>query len=248
MRLVSLCPSLTETVFSLGRGADLVGRSKFCVHPAPAVDAIERVGGTKNPKIERIVALRPDLVLMNDEENRREDAEALAAAGVRVLSSFPRDVPTAAAAVRELGARIGAADAGARLADAILRAAAALPRRAPVRFAYLVWRRPYMAVGDDTYISALLAAAGGVNALAAPGRGRYFEVTAAELAAAAPDLLLLSSEPFPFAARHAEDLVAETRLAPARVRLCDGELLSWHGARTVAGLGYAAEVLGATGS
>ncbi|HEX8432720.1 MAG TPA: helical backbone metal receptor, partial [Longimicrobium sp.] len=83
MRIVSLCPSLTELVFDLGRGADLVGRTKFCVHPADGVEGVERVGGTKNPKIERIIEIAPDLVLLNEEENRREDAEALESAGIR---------------------------------------------------------------------------------------------------------------------------------------------------------------------
>ena len=78
MRIVSLCPSLTELVFDLGHGDALVGRTKFCVHPADRVDRVEKVGGTKNPKIDRIITLAPDLVLLNEEENRREDAEALA--------------------------------------------------------------------------------------------------------------------------------------------------------------------------
>ena len=90
MRLVSLCPSLTELVFDLGAGDELVGRTKFCVHPADKVEAIEKVGGTKNPKLERIIELAPDLVLMNEEENRAEDAAALEAAGIQVHSSMPR--------------------------------------------------------------------------------------------------------------------------------------------------------------
>jgi hypothetical protein len=89
MRLVSLCPSLTELVFDLGVGDALVGRTRFCIHPSDRVGAVESVGGTKNPKLERIIALAPDLVLMNDEENRIEDARALEAAGIRVLSWQP---------------------------------------------------------------------------------------------------------------------------------------------------------------
>src|SRR5215203_5290296 len=106
MRIVSLCPSLTELVFDLGLGADLVGRTKFCVHPARRVNAVEKVGGTKNPKIERIIALAPDLVLLNEEENRREDAEQLAGAGVRVHASFPRDALQTAAMVRDVAGAI----------------------------------------------------------------------------------------------------------------------------------------------
>jgi iron complex transport system substrate-binding protein len=92
MRIVSLCPSLTELVFDLGRGDDLVGITKFCVHPAARVGAVEKVGGTKDPKVERIVALDPDVVLLNREENRDEDAEALTRAGVHCHESMPRTV------------------------------------------------------------------------------------------------------------------------------------------------------------
>src|SRR5215212_6936427 len=116
MRIVSLCPSLTELVFDLGRGADLVGRTKFCVHPAGLVDAVEKVGGTKNPKVSRIVELAPDLVLLNEEENRREDAEALAAAGIATHVSFPKDVPETADMVRSIAAALDARDAGERIA------------------------------------------------------------------------------------------------------------------------------------
>src|SRR5918997_2482010 len=114
MRLVSLCPSLTELVFDLGRGDDLVGRTKFCVHPAGRVERVEPVGGTKNPKVARVIELAPDLVLMNEEENRREDAEALAAAGVRCHTSFPRDAADTAAMVRSIGAALGTAATGER--------------------------------------------------------------------------------------------------------------------------------------
>jgi ABC-type Fe3+-hydroxamate transport system substrate-binding protein len=255
MRIVSLCPSLTELVFDLGLGDSLVGRTKFCIHPADRVAAVEKVGGTKNPKVERIVALRPDLVLMNEEENRREDAEALAAAGVRVHASFPRDALDTAAMVRDIARALDAAAAGERIAaeierrSAAVRAAVARRRAAgepPVRWAYLIWRRPWMAAGGDTFVSALLEQAGGENVFAAH-RDRYPTIAEAELAAADPALVLLATEPFPFAERHADDLAAATGLPRARFRIVDGELLSWHGSRTVAGVEYAAQVLGAIG-
>jgi iron complex transport system substrate-binding protein len=243
VRVVSLCPSLTETVFALGRGETLVGRTKFCIHPAE-VATIERVGGTKNPHIDRIVALAPDLVLMNDEENRREDALALTAAGLRTLSSFPRDPAGAALAVRDLGAALDAADAALRLA-ADIEARAARVRRAahpPASYAYLIWRAPWMTVNDDTYIASLLALAGGVNVFATRAP-RYPEISLAELAAAAPERIFLSSEPFPFTDRHADELAAATGLARGRFECVDGELLSWHGARTPAGIDHAERLL-----
>jgi iron complex transport system substrate-binding protein len=246
MRIVSLCPSLTELVFDLGRGGELVGRTRFCVHPDGLVDAVERVGGTKNPKVARIVELAPDLVLLNEEENRREDAEALAAAGVRCHVSFPRDAASTAEMVRDVGRALGAVDAAERIAADVERRAArvqaAAAGRAPVRYAYLIWRGPWMVAAGDTFVSALLALPGGENVFAAHAE-RYPAVTAADLAAADPDLVLLSSEPFPFGAKHADELAALTGLPRARFRLVDGELLSWHGSRTPAGIDYAEAVI-----
>ena len=103
MRIVSLCPSLTELVFDLGRGGDLMGITEYCTHPTDRVESVEKVGGPKNPKIERILELRPDLVLLNEEENRREDAEALTRAGVPHHVSFPKTPTEAASMVRSVG-------------------------------------------------------------------------------------------------------------------------------------------------
>jgi ABC-type Fe3+-hydroxamate transport system substrate-binding protein len=208
------------------------------------VAAVERVGGTKNPKIDRIVALAPDLVLMNDEENRREDADALVARGVRVLSTFARDVPGAAVAIVTIGDAVGAGDEARQLAWAIAAQARAVAARAAerprVRFAYLIWRRPWMAAAPGSYIDGLLTLAGGDNVVPASD-ARYPTIDAAALAGA--DRLLLSSEPFPFSERHRAELSAAAGVARDRVRLVDGELLSWHGARTLDGLGYAEAVL-----
>jgi iron complex transport system substrate-binding protein len=229
MRIVSLCPSLTELVFDLGRGGDLVGRTRFCVHPAGEVERVEAVGGTKNPKVARVVELAPDLVLLNEEENRREDAEALAAAGVPIHVSFPRDAEETAGMVRDIAAALGRAPEGERIAaDIELRAARvreAARGAPPVRYAYLIWRKPWMAAGGDTFVSAMLALPGGENVLAAHAE-RYPAVSAAELAAASPDAVLLSSEPFPFREKHAEELAAATGLPRGRFHFVDGEYLS----------------------
>ena len=156
MRIVSLCPSLTELVFDLGHGEELVGRTKFCIHPADRVGAVEKVGGTKNPKIDRIIELAPDIVLLNEEENRREDAEALEAAGVRCHVSFPRTALETAAMVRSIAEAIERDDEGERIArdiEARHDRVGRLPRaRPPVRFAYLIWREPWMTVNADTFV------------------------------------------------------------------------------------------------
>jgi len=248
MRIVSLCPSLTELVFDLGRGTELVGITDYCVHPADRVGAIEKVGGTKTPRIERIVELAPDLVLLNEEENRREDAEALARARIRCHASFPRDVQGTAEMVRSIGEALERpAEAEAIARDIETRAARvrreASGRRA-VSFAYLIWRKPWMAVNRDTFAHALLAQAGGRNVFA-DRADRYPEIALEELARAAPDLVLLGTEPFPFEAKHAEELAGLTGLPRERFVLADGEYLSWHGSRTPDGIDYAARLLDA---
>ncbi|MBI5362374.1 MAG: ABC transporter substrate-binding protein [Planctomycetes bacterium] len=247
MRLVSLCPSLTELVFDLGRGADLVGVTDWCVHPKEGVARVEKVGGTKNPKVARIVELRPDLVLMNDEENRRADADALIAAGVEILSSLPRDCAGTAAMVRSIGAALDRArEAEAIALDIEARSArvrAAAQERVPVRFAYLIWRKPWMAASADTFASSLLEQAGGVNVFATSSV-RYPEITPDELARAAPERVFLCTEPFPFEAKHAEELALLTGLPRERFVIADGEYLSWHGSRTPAGIDYAASLVG----
>lgn len=246
MRLVSLCPSLTELLHDLGAADQVVGRTKFCIHPAPWVDGIEKVGGTKNPKIARIVALAPDLVFMNEEENRAEDAGALRQAGIAVHSSMPRTAAATAEMVRSIAHAIARPEAGERIASDIERRAARVQGAArllpTVSYAYLIWRDPWMTVSDDTFVSAMLALAGGRNVFGASG-DRYPVITPAALRDAAPDVTFLSSEPFPFTERHIAELMQLTGMGADRFALADGELLSWHGSRTPAGIDYAEALL-----
>lgn len=249
MRIVSLCPSLTELVFDLGLGDDLVGRTKFCIHPASQVVAVETVGGTKNPKVDRIIALGPDLVLLNEEENRREDAEALRAAGIACHTSMPRTADDTAMMVRSIGAMVYREARAEEIARDIearsARVRAAVAGRALVSFAYLIWREPWMTVNGDTFVDAMLTMAGGRNVFGAH-TDRYPTITPDELAATDPSLVLLSTEPFPFATKHIFELAERTGLPRSRFHITDGELLSWHGSRTPRGIDYAEQVM--TGS
>lgn len=251
MRIVSLCPSLTELVFDLGRGDDLVGITTYCVHPADRVGAVEKVRGTKDPDCARIAELRPDLVLMNEEENRLEDLEALQAAGLPCHTSFPRDVDGTAAMVRSIAAALDRSLEGERIArdiedrrDRVRQESEGLE---PVRWAYLIWRKPWMTVNGDTFVDALLELAGGVNVFADHAE-RYPAIEASDLAAANPDVVLLATEPFPFEAKHADELAEATGLARERFRVADGEYLSWHGSRTPDGIDYAAGLMRAVRS
>lgn len=246
VRVVSLCPSITELLFSLGAGDSVVGRTRFCVEPAGRVDLVERVGGTKNPKLARIVELRPDIVFMNEEENRLEDAEALRQAGLTVHISFPRSVSETAEMVRSIARAVGCHEAGEQLAAEIEREVQRIREESrflrPLRYAYLIWRNPWMAVGGDTYVSALLAEAGGSNVFGGYAE-RYPTVSVDDLVSSEPEAVFLASEPFPFAERHVVELMQATGWPRSRFELVDGQLLSWHGSRTLEGLRYAERLL-----
>ncbi len=243
MRIVSLVPSTTETLFALGVGPAVVGRTAFCVLPREAL-AVPEVGGTKTPNIARIADLQPDLILVNAEENRAEDVAALMRIAT-VHSFYPRTVAHAIADLVILGRVVGREAAGAALAqEAMARLAEVCAGAKPFRYAYLIWMRPWMAVADGTYVTDLMAQAGGVNVFAEAGNP-YPMISLDELFARAPDVIFLSSEPYPFAARHADELA---RLSPdpdywrPRIRLVDGRACGWHGVALLDGLALLASL------
>lgn len=247
MRVISLCPSTTELIFQLGGEDRLVGITSWCIHPAEGVQAVEKVGGTKDPDVPRILELAPDLVFFNEEENRKEDAEVLAAAGLKLHVSFPKTVLASIELIRSIGRAIGCESAAESLAA---RAEVALELVCnsssdlePVRYAYLIWRKPWMAAGADTYLTDLLGLAGGVNVMAAGGE-RYPALELDELVKAGPQVILLCSEPFPFKDKHIEELRKTEGLRHLTYILADGEALTWHGSRTLEGIPYAQKILG----
>jgi ABC-type Fe3+-hydroxamate transport system substrate-binding protein len=236
-RIVSLCPSITETLHALGVWDRVVGRTDYCVHPAGLVDDVGSVGGTKRVKQERLLALAPDLVLANREENRKEDVEAIRNAGVPVHVSFPKTVSDAADVVEEFGRLLGAEERAAEIGREV-RAAASAPGD-PVTCVYVIWRKPWMVATEACFIGDVLRSAGFLNLVPA-GDTAYPTLDSDKFArvARAADAVLLSSEPFPFVAKHVPDVPT----SPERVHLVDGELLSWHGVRTVRGVRYAADL------
>jgi len=246
MRIVSLCPSLTELVFDLGRGSELVGITDWCVHPADKVGAIEKVGGTKTPRVARIVELAPDIVLMNEEENRIEDAQLLATAGIRLHVSMPRDTAATARMVREIGNELHRRNEAEKVAldiEARTRRVVESARgQRVVAWSYLIWRKPWMTVRSDTFVSALLDQAGGRNVFADAAE-RYPAIEASDLAAKSPDVVFLCTEPFPFKDKHRDELAQLTGLPRERFVIADGELLSWHGSRTPRGIDYASRLI-----
>ena len=229
-RVVSLVPSVTETLFELGVGGTVVGITDYCIFP-PGLD-LPRIGGTKNPAVDKIRALRPDLVHMNLEENLERHARQIGDF-TRIFLTHPSSVGGAREMVEQLG-RIHGAEARA---DAIVaridEELAALKANAkPFTFAVPIWRNPWMWCGSDTYVSGLVTAAGGINVVKAL---RYPPLDVAAIAAHAPDVIFLPDEPYAFTEA---DAAALSQLGSRIVGPFPGHLFTWHGSRTIEGLRF----------
>lgn len=227
LRIVSLVPSQTELLIDLGLREQLVGVTKFCVHPAYARHGATVIGGTKNFNFDQIKSVRPDLIIGNKEENYQEGI-------LRLQQLYPvwmSDIGNLAEAllmINQVGKITGKFHLAEPLAAEIGHAFAALPvPELAVSAAYFIWREPYMATGGGTFINDMLARAGFRNVFA--HLGRYPALTPAQLRTAAPERILLSSEPYPFQEKH---LTEFQEICPdAKIQLVDGELFSWYGSR-----------------
>jgi ABC-type Fe3+-hydroxamate transport system substrate-binding protein len=235
-RIVSLVPSTTELLCALGLADALVGVTVYCVEPRAVVRTKTRVGGEKDPDLATIQTLAPDLVVANIEENRREDVDALRAAGLRVWLTYPRSVAESLVMIRELGEVTGAVAAARALLDSLeplyAEVRARLAGRRPTPVFYPIWREPWMTIGRDTYIHDLLATCGGANVFG--DRDRYPSVSLDEMAARAPEVVLLPDEPFRFRRAHLRDFEAYPGMPAVRdgrLHLVDGKRFSWHGPR-----------------
>jgi ABC-type Fe3+-hydroxamate transport system substrate-binding protein len=214
--------------------------SAWAVEPIACTRFCERsdllhVGGTKDPDVAAIAALGPDLVVVDEEENRREDADALRDAGVEVFATAVRSIADVGRQLRALAERLGV-DPRGTLPDSDPSPPATVRARAFVP----IWRRPWIGLGRDTYGSTLLASIGVGNVI--DGDDRYPEVDLDAVRALAPDVVLAPSEPYPFRARHLDEL---STVAPAR--LVDGQDLFWWGVRTEAARARLKAQLGAAG-
>lgn len=234
-RIVSVVPSQTELLYDLGVGDRVVGITKFCVHPEEWFRNKERVGGTKKLDIEKIRSLNPDLIIANKEENDKEQIEELAK-DIPVWISDIDTLPHALQMIQIVGQITATEGKAVTIVDDIVHSFRNLNHAAsPKKVAYMIWYRPWMSVGGDTFISHMIHVLGWKNVL--DEHKRYPEVSLEELKAYEPELVLLSSEPFPFKEEH----IAEVKeaLPDAEVKLVDGEMFSWYGSR----MQHAAEYL-----
>lgn len=244
-RIVSLVPSVTELLFSLGLGGNVVGRTAFCIHPKPAVRKVKSLGGTKRIDFKKLKAAKPTHVVVNVDENPKGMVEQIAATGAEIVVTHPIEVEDNVPLYRMLGAIFGrAAEAEAlvaqfegALAD-VERRAATLPNR---NVLYLIWKDPWMTVSADTYIARMLARIRWQTMGHDPKR-RYPEIALDEALLSQADVVLLSSEPFPFKDRHVAELAERFPAHAAKFRAIDGELVSWYGSRAIEGLRYLADL------
>lgn len=239
-RVVSLCPSITETIVAIGGLKRLAGATRFCVRPKGMLWGLPRIGGTKNPDFPRILALKPDLVFANEEENRIEDVRALREAGIEVDVTFSKTVKDVPAAIRQWGVRLGEgseteAEALARRIEEEHAALAAEMPPAPFLYSYWIWKDPWMTVSDDTYVADLLRLAGGVNVYGREA-DRYPTSTPEASLTRGADVHFFPSEPYPFR-QDKHGPLTERLFGRERVRLfVEGDDYCWHGVRTLDGL------------
>jgi ABC-type Fe3+-hydroxamate transport system substrate-binding protein len=258
---VSLVPSITEALFSFGWGPQVVGITDYCSEPADGVAGKPTIGGTKNPDVARILALQPHLVFAVAEENRRQDVEELAAAGIPVYVFEPRTVRDGIDLLWRLADLLNCRVEVASLIEAIeqdyAETQAVAATRARVRVFCPIWKAPYITINADTYVHDTLWVCGGDNIFAhrqrrfplaadlgqqpEPTGARYAErdrryprVTLEEMAALRPEVILLPDEPYVFTEADLADFAAfpdVPAVQQGRIHLIDGKMVSWYGPR-----------------
>jgi ABC-type Fe3+-hydroxamate transport system substrate-binding protein len=225
-KIISIVPSQTELLFDLGLDEKIIGITKFCIHPTDKFKTKTKVGGTKTVNIDLVKKLNPDLIIGNKEENERSQVEEL-------MQLFPvwmsdiADLDGALDMIQKVGEVVGKTDEANTLSTKINQQFSNLTiKQSNIKVAYLIWRKPYIVAGRGTFIDAMLQKCGLINAF---DTERYPEVTSIQLIQAKPDVVLLSSEPYPFKEKHIAEF--KTILPNAIIKLVDGELFSWYGSR-----------------
>lgn len=236
-RIVSLVPSQTELLYSLGLNETVVGVTKFCIHPPEWQQEKSIIGGTKKLNLDKIRSLNPDLIIANKEENEESQIKVL-------MEEFPvwvSDINTLADAlemIRAVGDLTNTAHQAQILALEIEDDFKQLyyygSEKPAIRSAYLIWKSPWMAAGNQTFIHDLMYRSGFINCFG--HKDRYPELTVDELRELSPEVVFLSSEPYPFQQKHLDELRNE--LPDTKILLVDGELFSWYGSRLKKSAGY----------
>lgn len=231
-RIVSLVPSQTEYLFDLGLDDEIVGVTKFCVHPEDKVKKIKKIGGTKNFHIDTIHSLKPDLIIGNKEENHKEGIEKLYG-HYPVWISDVSNLEESFEMMKMIGKMMSREEKAQQIVEEISNRFGLLNPENARKALYLIWKKPYMTVGGDTFISHMMKYAG-FKSLSAKS-SRYPIISAADIEALQPEYILLSSEPYPFKEKHIGEFKEIS--SSSKILIVDGEMFSWFGSR----LKYAAD-------
>ena len=237
-RIISLCPGITETLFALQLDNEIVGRTRFCIYPKDKVKSVRAVGGTKDIQIDKIHEAKPDLIIVEKEENTKEMVRILEE-HYPVYVAEVQSVEEAYRMIQDLGHITDREKEANLLSQSIQDQFRSFPQMNSKRVVYVIWKKPYMVVGKDTYIQSLLTELGFVNPFI-EFNGRYPMVTAEDFQNAELDYVLLASEPYPFKEKHiAEFLEIMPNVQPINV---DGEMF-WYGPKMLEAVRYLTEVL-----
>lgn len=236
-RIISLVPSQTELLYYLGLDHEVVGTTKFCVHPTHWHKTKTKIGGTKQYKFDVIEKLQPDLIIANKEENDKRQIE-------RLSNKYPvwvSDIKTLEDAfnmILRIGTIVNKEKSAQYLAKTLNKQFSDLKFIKKHRVAYFIWRSPYMIAANNTFINEMLKVAGYENIF--NHLSRYPEISMEALKKSKPDVIFLSSEPYPFKEKHFEDF--QNACPNAIIKLVDGELFSWYGNRLLKSVEYFKEL------
>ena len=234
-RIISLVPSITELLSDLGLDNETVGITKFCIHPEAWFRSKTRIGGTKSVHIDQIRALQPDLILANKEENVQEQVNELTKYCPVWISDIS-NLEEALQMIQSVGEITETTSKSDELISTIREKFLLLSLKpiSPIKTAYLIWQKPFMTVGADTFIHDMMNYCGFDNIFS--NKTRYPETSIDELQSLGVELLLLSSEPFPFQQKHIVEL--QEYLPQTKILLVDGEMFSWYGSRLLLAVDY----------
>jgi ABC-type Fe3+-hydroxamate transport system substrate-binding protein len=239
-RIVSLVPSQTELLYDLGLNKEVIGITKFCIHPTQWYKNKPRIGGTKNVKTAEIKKLNPDLVIANKEENVKEQVEELAQC-YDVLVTDINNLRDAINMINDVGVLTGKANEALQISKKIENKFQRLQQKTSlnkkIKIAYLIWQNPFMTVGGDTFINNMMEYCGFENVFSS--QERYPEITLEDLKNNC-ELILLSSEPYPFKEKHLNEI--QSQITTTKIILVDGEMFSWYGSRLLKAADYFCEL------
>ncbi len=236
-RIISIVPSQTELLYDLALEMEVIGITKFCIHPNEWFRSKKRIGGTKNLKIDQILELKPDLILANKEENDKTQVEKLKES-IPVWTSDVKTIKDALEMISSVGGLVNKIDLASKIKNEIETGFEIFQNDTKKKCAYVIWKDPLMVVGGDTFINSMLEKAGFENVF--KNQNRYPTTSIEEILSLNIDALLLSSEPFPFKEKHIQEF--EEQLPSKAIKVVDGEIFSWYGSRMKKATTYFSEL------